>query len=646
MNLKLAIPLNGVSRHLLLGFVIAFLILILFGADVSAQAQESPARLDADGFGTYTEPSPATRRSSFRSPDLESGVQLTANVTGVSGNLDPFVAILGADADIDEIITAYRRQVAAAIAAGQDPLQVIPEVADSVFLAWDDDSGDGYGALLSYEVPAAGDYQVVVLSSPYGRTFGEFELLLSKAAITPTPLPEGTDDDEPVVYISKRELTPPISQVITGSLTVMEPSTFLELNDVNGGDTLYIYAEADESDLIPALRLEDYGGKSLALGNPLGTQPNATLTYTFPADGSNYRFFIQSAQTDPKTFGNYRVLLGINDPSVLTGTVASEAGPIAKQPIQVQIGVKIDQITGVDQKAENFGVVADVRMEWDDPRLAYSPDSCQCRLKTYTTSSFAQMVSSRGAEWPEYTIFNQQGRRDSQSPTVVVQPDGQVIYVERFSVTLQAPDFNFKKFPFDVQQFYIRFRSIFPEEFFSYVPLPGYTGFGEQLGEEEWVIRDSGQSIDSQDGSSRFNFGFSAYRHLSFYIFRILLPVLMIIFVSWFTFFLKDYNRRIEVTSGNLLVFIAFNFTVSNDLPRLGYLTFMDTILISTFVVSALVIVLNVYLKRMEVNGRQETARRIDRVVIWFYPLAYFIAGLIVTIIFFGDSFSTPPPQF
>ena len=93
----------------------------------------------------------------------------------------------------------------------------------------------------------------------------------------------------------------------------------------------------------------------------------------------------------------------------------------------------------------------------------------------------------------------------------------------------------------------------------------------------------------------------------------------------------------IEVTSGNLLVFIAFNFTISNDLPRLGYLTFLDTILISTFVVSALVIILNVYLKRLEVRGFQERAHRIDRVVIWLYPLAYLVGGLVVTLLFFTE---------
>ena len=46
------------------------------------------------------------------------------------------------------------------------------------------------------------------------------------------------------------------------------------------------------------------------------------------------------------------------------------------------------------------------------------------------------------------------------------------------------------------------------------------------------------------------------------------------------------------------LLFIAFNFTISNDLPRLDYLTFIDIILVSTFVVTSLVIILALWESR------------------------------------------------
>jgi len=278
-------------------------------------------------------------------------------------------------------------------------------------------------------------------------------------------------------------------------------------------------------------------------------------------------------------------------------------------------------------------------MLWNDPRLAFNPAECRCDFRTFTGPGFNNYVSDSNATWPDFTLFNQQGRRDTQNDNVVVWPNGDVLYFERFSATLQAPDFDFRRFPFDTQRFYIRVDAVFPEEFFLFEDLPGFSRLGDQLGEEEWIIHDSSTEISSETASStqpvsRFSFGFTGSRHLSFYIIRIFVPIFIIIMVSWITFFLQDYGKRVDVTAGNLLLFIAFNFTISGELPRLGYLTFLDTILISTFAVTALVVAFNVVLRRLELAGRGELAKRIDRYTLWIYPFAYIIAIALVTILF------------
>ncbi len=72
------------------------------------------------------------------------------------------------------------------------------------------------------------------------------------------------------------------------------------------------------------------------------------------------------------------------------------------------------------------------------------------------------------------------------------------------------------------------------------------------------------------------------------------------------------------------MVFVAFNFTISDDLPRLGYLTLLDRMILTSFAGTAFVVFISVFQKRLEAKGNTLLATRIDNVVLILYPLMYF----------------------
>jgi hypothetical protein len=212
---------------------------------------------------------------------------------------------------------------------------------------------------------------------------------------------------------------------------------------------------------------------------------------------------------------------------------------------------------------------------------------------------------------------------------VIVYHDGRAIYSERFTTDFQV-DFDFRQFPFDTEEFVIRVDSIFPEEFFRFVDLEGFSEISSEHGEDEYILKDLITEVSrftdkSGNGISRFTFRFEAPRHLNYYIFRVFVPILLIILVSWITFFLKDYTHRIEVASANLLLFIAFSFSLADNYPRLGYMTILDAVMAIMFIINALVIVYNVWMRRLEMNDKLEMVERIDDVLDWVYPLLYLV---------------------
>jgi hypothetical protein len=442
----------------------------------------------------------AGRADFYVLPNLKSGEILYVYIHGTSGTLDPVVGLTDARFDIDSLRETYFAEYNQAITEGRDPLAVSAKAVDGWFLAWDDDSGAGYDAALEFIVPSDGDYQLFVGSTFMTETFGDYELLVGINApqvLTGEAQPQGDLD----VFLNQAAARVDVAvQEITGTLTTDNSSTSFILNEIKANDTLFIFAEATSGDLAPVIFLDDFGDKPLRNDNFSGKKTRAALQYTFNDDASNFKIRIASCcDGGTTTTGDYRLLVGLNDPDVLTGEAAVTGEPVFQQPIEVQIGIKIDHIASIDQKAKNFTALVNRRVQWTDPQLAFSPDTCQCDFKLFTLDEFAGFLIENGLRWPASTIFNQQGELFPQNQIVMVLPHGETVYFERSTVTLQAPDFDFRKYPFDTQQFFIHIDSLFPEEYYVYSDLEGYSGLGDHLGLGEWIITEFDTDISSQE---------------------------------------------------------------------------------------------------------------------------------------------------
>jgi hypothetical protein len=620
-------------RHALISFPIILITLLSMSLMVGiqvAQAQSSDESepkvqiltglLDSDTIAVY------------RLLNLEEDQHLFVRMENTAGNLDPFVMLFAGDADSQAIKDEFDREVERVISSGDDPFVILPDFFDEVAIGWNDDSATSFNATFDTVIPDDGSYFLLASGAPAAETFGAYRLLLGLNE------PGVLDGSARSTGDNFAVLDPTVSrgnvsiQEVTGEITETEPNQSYFLNPLSAGDTIYAYIEATSGDLKPALVLEGFGGKPMRGSNLSAEQSSANTEFKMDINAKNLSFGVGNTpgQSDVTT-GTYRLLIGKNAPEVLSGKASPEGSPVIQEPIEVRVGSKLVQITDIDQLNEKFNAVAELRMEWQDPLLAFNPEECQCEFKTFIGDSFTNFADENEIIIPLFTINNQQGNRWVQNRNVVVFSDGRAIYQERYTTDLQAPLFDFRKFPFDTQLLYIRVDSLPIEDFFLYTDPAELSDIGDQLGEEEWFIVDSETDITSEDERASHWLYFSIRRHLSFYIFRIIVPLGLVIVVTWFTFFLRDFGRRVEVSGATLLTFVAFNFTVADNLPRLGYLTFMDALLVGAFVVSVIVVIYNVILKRLESDGRGELAHRIDKPMIWLYPIL-FILGAVIAI--------------
>ena len=74
------------------------------------------------------------------------------------------------------------------------------------------------------------------------------------------------------------------------------------------------------------------------------------------------------------------------------------------EPREVGIGVKIDQIEFVNQKAKNFGVVGTLRLEWKDPALSFDAKDFGRELRVFETEAFRVFTRENSLFYPGFVL--------------------------------------------------------------------------------------------------------------------------------------------------------------------------------------------------------------------------------------------------
>lgn len=557
-------------------------------------------------------------------------------------------------AAMDAIYTEYGDDyegAAVAIQAYHESQGLPPNPATTVQPYFRQSGYTGNGA--DFIIPEDGDYILMVWALPTLKTLLPYSFT---AAINPRSF-SGIAGADPNDAILSREVTVVTRETFEGYLPATSGVVSFTLEPIVYGEFVAIDFEilSDAAVGTPQIAfISEYLFSNFVYTDP--SNPNHASVYLYTnADVTDGELRLSVPYTDGVAYDDLRYRLHISveaqaAPDANAGFVIgatpdgadvvdiSHRRKVIAPPTVIDTGLEILQFTNVDQKSETFSVVGILRTQWIDPTLARDTELALELANIYTglqVNGFINTAAAKGITIPEFTFYNQVSGREIQSRILTVQYDGVVSYEERFSVRLRAAEFEFRTIPFDTQQFDILVETIYPEQQFALRSVARFNrGLAANQGEEEWAFSVAGTSNHPRENFSQFQFAISAERRINFYIFRIFVPLLIIVSIGWATFFIHSYDSRITVASGNLLLFIAFNFTIGGELPRLGYLTFLDTLLLACFVITAAVFALNIYLKRMEDKLDKAQKHRMDTALVIGYPVVFGVSVVLLGVVF------------
>lgn len=304
----------------------------------------------------------------------------------------------------------------------------------------------------------------------------------------------------------------------------------------------------------------------------------------------------------------------------------AEAGPT-----KVSVAVWATDIVQIDSANQTFNASLFVGLGWQDARLAHAGPE----LVRYALDDI----------WhPEWVVGNDDGSVKQTLPQwVEVHPDGTVLYRQRFvGPFLQKLDL--RQFPFDRHSFRVHFVVLGhrPEEI-QFVPsekmvAAGFShgaGIADTLTMVDWKVSAPTAFTDPYHAApgidvAGYTFEFQAARQVQHYLVKVIIPLLLIVMMSWTVFWIDPANSgsQISIAVTSMLTLIAYRFAVGAEVPKLPYLTRLDAFILTSSLLVFFSLIEVMLTTWLATDGRVPLARVIDRWCRVVFPLVFVICTL------------------
>ncbi len=129
-------------------------------------------------------------------------------------------------------------------------------------------------------------------------------------------------------------------------------------------------------------------------------------------------------------------------------------------------------------------------------------------------------------------------------------------------------------------------------------------------------------------------------RESAYYIFKIILPIILILVVCWSSIWIvpREIESKLTITIVCLLSLIAYNFVIDSELPKLEYLTTMDFIILTSYIYAAIPNFLSIYSHQRYLSKPKKERYNIEEISKRYGFLSYL--SIIVIIIMINTNLS------